>query len=209
MGERDHAEQPRALPAPATQIAEGLLARLDRALPGRIEGFYVVGSACMGAFRLGAVHLGRWMSALVRDVAVRRRWSFEVTPLAGHVSGRFRIAERDGFDVNPITWQVLARHGIARAAVTANGWASVSTRRSFGPGRIETTTATGGAGSSAPGGPAPTGPRYWARRPSGTAAPAPPRAAPARRGRVRVGRDRCRQQARRRHETRMSDMMRA
>jgi len=36
-----------------------------------------------------------------------------VTPLAGHVSGRFRIAEREGFDVNPVTWQVLARHGIA------------------------------------------------------------------------------------------------
>jgi hypothetical protein len=139
--------------APARSVAEDLLARLDRALPGRIEGFYVVGSACMGAFRPGrsdldfvaiagrdlrraelerlrVVHLGRWTSALVRDVAIRRRWPFvcngfylrngdlarsplEVTPLAGHVGGRFRIAEREGFDVNPITWQVLAQHGIA------------------------------------------------------------------------------------------------
>lgn len=154
MGESHHVERPQDLPAPAGQIAEDLLARLDHALPGRIEGFYVVGSACMGAFRpgrsdldfvavvdrelsrrelvrLGAVHLGRWTSTLVRDVAIRRSWPFvcngfylrngdlarsplEVTPLAGHVSGRFRIAEREGFDVNPITWRVLARHGIAR-----------------------------------------------------------------------------------------------
>ena len=80
--------------------------------------------------RLGAVHMGRWASALVRDVALRRRWPFvcngfyvpsgdlarsplEVTPLAGHVSGRFRIGQREGFDVNPVTWLVLARHGIA------------------------------------------------------------------------------------------------
>ena len=39
--------------APTRSVAEDLLARLDRALPGRIEGFYVVGSACMGAFRPG------------------------------------------------------------------------------------------------------------------------------------------------------------
>jgi len=80
--------------------------------------------------RLRAVHLGRWASALARDVAIRRCWPLvcngfylrsgdlarsplEVTPLAGHVSGRFRIAEREGFDVNPVTWRVLARHGIA------------------------------------------------------------------------------------------------
>ena len=80
--------------------------------------------------RLGAVHAGRWASALVRDVGLRRRWPFvangiylrasdlaksplEVTPLAGHVSGRFRVAPRKGFDVNPVTWHVLARHGVA------------------------------------------------------------------------------------------------
>ena len=80
--------------------------------------------------RLGAVHAGRWASALIRDVGLRRRWPLvgngiylrpgdlaksplDVTPLAGHVSGRFRIAARKGFDVNPVTWHVLARHGIA------------------------------------------------------------------------------------------------
>ena len=79
--------------------------------------------------RLGAVHAGRWASALVRDVGLRRRWPLVangiylrpgdlaksplgVTPLAGHVSGRFRIAERKGLDVNPVTWHVLAQHGI-------------------------------------------------------------------------------------------------
>ena len=135
------------------RVADGLLTRLDRALPGRVEGFYVVGSACMGAFREGrsdvdfvaivdadlskpdmarlrAVHSGRWISALVRDTLMSHRWPLvangvylrpgdlarsplEVTALAGHVSGRFRVAPRAGFDVNPVTWHVLARHGIA------------------------------------------------------------------------------------------------
>jgi hypothetical protein len=133
--------------------AEDLLARLDRVVPGRIEGFYLVGSASMGAFRPGrsdvdfvaivdgdfrpaelrrlrALHVGGWVSALIHDTALRRRRPLvcngvylkagdlsrsplEVTPLAGHVSGRFRAAPRTGFDVNPVTWYVLARHGVA------------------------------------------------------------------------------------------------
>ena len=141
------------LPAAAREAVDDLLGRLDRAVPGRVDGFYVVGSACLGAFRVGrsdldfvavvagelgrgelarvrAVHMGRWGSALVRDVAVRRRWPLvcngiylrsgdlsrsplEVTPLAGHVAGRFKVAERDGLDVNPVTWHTLAGHGIA------------------------------------------------------------------------------------------------
>ncbi|MBV8219801.1 MAG: DUF4111 domain-containing protein [Solirubrobacterales bacterium] len=140
------------LPAPVSHLVEDLLARLDRALPGRVEGLYVVGSASTGAFRHGrsdldfvaivdgdlsprelarlcAVHLGRWASALVHDSALRRRWPLvcngiyvrpedltksplTVTPVAGHVSGRFRISGREGFDVNPATWHTLARHGI-------------------------------------------------------------------------------------------------
>lgn len=71
------------LPAPAQAVVDDLLARVDRAVPGRIIGFYVVGSASTGAFRagrsdidfvavvdgepdrleltrLGAVHVGRW-----------------------------------------------------------------------------------------------------------------------------------------------------
>lgn len=85
-----------ALPAPVSRLVEDLLARLDRALPGRIEGLYVVGSASTGAFRLGrsdvdfvavvdrdlsrlelarvwAVHMGCWMSALVHGTA-RGHW---------------------------------------------------------------------------------------------------------------------------------------
>jgi Domain of unknown function (DUF4111) len=142
-----------SLPEPARAAMEDLLARLDRELPGRIEGFYVVGSISLGAFRvdrsdvdfvaivaeggldaaelrrLRAIHMGRWRAALARDVALRRRWPvvcngsylpadalsrspLAVTPLAGHVAGRFGIAE-PGFDVNPVTWRTLATHGIA------------------------------------------------------------------------------------------------
>jgi hypothetical protein len=140
------------LPAAVRDAVEDLLARLDRGLPGRIEGFYVVGSACLGAFRpdrsdvdfvaiadgrldarelrrLRAIHLSAWGAALARDVALRRRWPLscngsyitvedlsrsplQVTPLAGHVAGHFGI-DRPGFDVNPVTWHTLARHGIA------------------------------------------------------------------------------------------------
>jgi hypothetical protein len=141
------------LPELARAAVGDLLARLDRVVPGRIGGFYVVGSASMGAFRAGrsdldfvatvngelgraelarlrGVHLGRWTASLVHDVALRRRWPLvcngvylkagdlsvsplQVTPLAAYVAGRFRIATREGFDVNPVTWHVLAHHGIA------------------------------------------------------------------------------------------------
>jgi Domain of unknown function (DUF4111) len=89
-----------------------------------------VTSAARKLARLRGVHARGWTSALIRDVALRRRWPFvcngiylrggglersplEVTPLAAQVSGRFRIAPRRGFDVNPVTWHTLARHGIA------------------------------------------------------------------------------------------------
>lgn len=143
------------LPGLVAERVDDLLSRLDRALPGRVEGFYVVGSACLGAFREGrsdidfvaiaarglgpeelrrmrAIHRGRWTAALAGDVALRRRWPLvcngsylergaltrsprEVTALAGHVAGRFAtaIAPGGGFDVNPVTWHTLARHGIA------------------------------------------------------------------------------------------------
>ncbi len=144
---------PAMLPAPVSGVVSELLARLDRAVPGRIDGFYVVGSVSMGAFRAGrsdvdfvaivngelsrselarvrAVHAGRWVSSLIRDVARRCRWPLvcngsylragdlsrsplDVTPLAAHVSGRFGVAEREGFDVNPVTWYMLAHHAIA------------------------------------------------------------------------------------------------
>jgi hypothetical protein len=76
------------------------------------------------------MYVGRWTAALAHDVALRRRWPLvcngiylqagdlsrsplEIISLAGHVTGRFRVATREGFDVNPVTWQVLAHHGIA------------------------------------------------------------------------------------------------
>ena len=166
---------------------EDLLARLDRVVPGRIAGFYVVGSASMGAFRPGrsdvdfvaivdgdfrpaelrklrALHVGGWVSALIHDTAWWRRWPLvcngvylkagdlsrsplEVTPLAGHVTGRFRAAPRSGFDVNPVTWYVLAHHGVALrgpAIVTACRYGP--TKPSCGRGRWPTSTATGAAG---------------------------------------------------------------
>jgi hypothetical protein len=36
-----------------TNAVKEFLHRVDRAIPGRVEGFYIVGSACMGAFRPG------------------------------------------------------------------------------------------------------------------------------------------------------------
>jgi hypothetical protein len=41
------------LPASAQTVVDDLLRRLDRAVSGRIDGFYVIGSACMGAFCAG------------------------------------------------------------------------------------------------------------------------------------------------------------
>ncbi|MGN6870862.1 MAG: aminoglycoside adenylyltransferase domain-containing protein [Solirubrobacteraceae bacterium] len=141
------------LPPVVAERVDDLLARLDRGLPGRVEGFYVVGSACLGAFREGrsdidfvaivdgrldpdelrrlrTIHLGRWAGALVHDAVLRQRWPLvcngsylsrgalsrsplEVRALAGHVAGQFAVAPARGFDVNPVTWHVLARHGIA------------------------------------------------------------------------------------------------
>ncbi len=143
------------LPASVARRVDDLLTRLDRALPGRVEGFYVVGSVGLAAFREGrsdidfvaileggldadevrrlrAIHLGRWARAVLGDGALRRRWPLvcngsylergdlarsplEVTPLAGHVAGRFAAGEAHSgrrFDVNPVTWHTLARHAI-------------------------------------------------------------------------------------------------
>ena len=40
-----------ALPALVQRVAAGYLAGVDRVLPGRLEGFYLVGSVALGAFR--------------------------------------------------------------------------------------------------------------------------------------------------------------
>ena len=128
------------------------LRRVDRAIPGAIQGFYVVGSTALGAFRpgrsdvdfvavladrLGAADLNRLRRAqrslYAADVAtafLRLPWRWPLTcngvfvrwadlrrsplavlPIASHTAWRF--AEGLGFDVNPVTWRVLAEHGIA------------------------------------------------------------------------------------------------
>ncbi|MGO9905955.1 MAG: hypothetical protein ACLP4R_19390 [Solirubrobacteraceae bacterium] len=76
---------------------DDLLAGLDRELPGRIEGFYVVGSTCLGAFRSDRSDVD--FVAVIADGGL-------------DAAGRFGIAE-PGFDVNPVTRHTLAAHGIA------------------------------------------------------------------------------------------------
>jgi hypothetical protein len=138
------------LPVPVSAAVERYLAAVDRALPGRVEGVYLVGSTALGAFRprrsdvdfvavlggglsdrevarLRAVQGGLYVAELPRAGAGRRwplvcngvyvRWAdlnrptAEISPVAGHVSGHFRAGA--GFDVNPVTWRTLARHGIS------------------------------------------------------------------------------------------------
>ena len=41
------------LPAPVAGVVDRFLARLDRAVPGAVAGFYVVGSVALGGFRAG------------------------------------------------------------------------------------------------------------------------------------------------------------
>ncbi len=58
---------PGVLPVVAQQAVERFLGGLDRALPGRIEGFYVVGSASLGAFRPGRSDLD-FVAVLAREL---------------------------------------------------------------------------------------------------------------------------------------------
>jgi hypothetical protein len=121
------------LPAPARGALDDLIARLDRALPGRVEGLYVVGSTSLGAFREGrsdvdfvaivdgdlgpaelarlrAVHLGHWASALARCVALRGRW-----PLACNGCYlRSGDLARSPLDVTPLAGQVAGRFGTGK-----------------------------------------------------------------------------------------------
>jgi Domain of unknown function (DUF4111) len=123
------------LPATVAERVDDLLARLDRALPGRIEGFYVVGSACLGAFRLGrsdidfvaivdgplagpelrrlrTVHVGRWVSAVVGDGVLRQRW-----PLVCNGS----YLEPGALSRSPASVTALAGHVAGRFAAGAAG----------------------------------------------------------------------------------------
>jgi predicted nucleotidyltransferase len=137
---------------PVVEVAVArYLGVLDRWLPDRIHGFYVVGSTALGAFRPGRsdvdfvavldrrlddaelrrlrlAHLLTWGPATLRSLvpagervpicdgvfvasADMTRPVTAITPVASHVGSRFSIGE--GFDVNPVMWQVLADHGIA------------------------------------------------------------------------------------------------
>jgi len=133
---------------------------VDRLLPGRVTGFYLVGSVALGAYREGRsdidfvavvdgdasrdgdrglstadvrrlrlIHVASGLRtappALLRGrlnlpgtcngVFVRaadlRRPVTTIVPLASHGGGRLRTG--GGFDVNPVQWTTLARHGVA------------------------------------------------------------------------------------------------
>lgn len=96
------------LPAEVERIAGGHLRRLDRLLPGRVAGLYVVGSTALGAYRDGRsdvdfvavldrrldgrelrrlrlAHVASGSVAGARAVA-RRRWTFPGTPNGSFVA---------------------------------------------------------------------------------------------------------------------------
>jgi hypothetical protein len=98
-----------------------------------VEGFYVVGSVCLGAFREGrsdidfvailngalepgelrrlrAIHFGRWVAALVGDAGLRRRW-----PLVCNGS----YLERGALSRSPLEVSALAGHVAGRFATGA------------------------------------------------------------------------------------------
>ena len=138
--------------ATVDEAVDRYLASVDRALPGRVSGFYLVGSAALGAFQAGRsdidfvalvdhrlspaelASLNRaqrhlYRAALVESVSsLPWRWPLvcngvyvlkedvarsplDVVPLASHVGGR--LTADAGFDVNPVTWRILAESGIA------------------------------------------------------------------------------------------------
>lgn len=113
-------------------LVEDLLVRLDRALPGRVAGFYVVGSASLGGFRPGrsdidfvavldgklnreelarlrAMHLGRWFSSLLRDTALRGRWPL----VCNGIYVRRTDLATSSLTVTPIAGFVAGHFGVA------------------------------------------------------------------------------------------------
>ena len=146
---------PRTVPDDVRRTVARYLRDADRALPGRITGFYLVGSVALGAYRPGrsdidfvavvdvadgdalsaaevrrlraaqvasglrtgprALAHGHWMlpgtlnGAFVRATDLGRPVT-EIEPLASQVGMVFRTGE--AFDVNPVQWTTLARHGV-------------------------------------------------------------------------------------------------
>ncbi len=140
------------LPGVVDELVGRYLRQVDVAVPGAIEGFYVVGSTALGAFRpgrsdvdfvavvgdrLSVVELSRLRWAQRRlyaaDLArtfLRPPWRWPLTcngvfvrwadlarspltamPVASHSAWQFEAGA--GFDMNPVTWRVLAEYGIA------------------------------------------------------------------------------------------------
>lgn len=134
--------------APA-RVINRYLRRLDRSLPGVLDGFYVVGSIALGGFRhhrsdidfvatvaqplspeqlgvLRRVHRRCYAEGIARALAARsfplvcngvfvhpddlRRSPASVRVVASQTAERFEPGS--GFDVNPVTWWILAERGI-------------------------------------------------------------------------------------------------
>lgn len=115
---------------------------IDAALPGRLTGLYLVGSLALGDFRPGISDVdfvavldtpavGSDLDALQRvHDAIDARADLPVldgvyvtadaferepelaNPAPHHVSGAF-VRTGDGFELNPVTWATLSRHGVA------------------------------------------------------------------------------------------------
>ena len=136
----------------AERLAAAYLDLVDDLLPGRVEGFYVVGSAALGAFdadhsdvdfiavldrplgrdevrKLRVAHRRSAGVSVLRNVARGRlaipetcngayvclddltRPVSKIVPVASHTGVKFFSGQ--GFDVNPVMWQVLATRGVA------------------------------------------------------------------------------------------------
>ncbi|WP_208853207.1 nucleotidyltransferase domain-containing protein [Streptomyces albofaciens] len=130
----------RAVHPSAEAVVRDFLSHADRLCPGLVEGLYLTGSVALGDFRPGHSDIdyvavtGRRPSdadvaaleqAHAATRARHRRPYFDgvhVTwsDLAGHFAdcpgaarthmGRFRTG--GGFEVNPVTWAVLAKHAV-------------------------------------------------------------------------------------------------
>lgn len=122
-------------------VAEAFLREVDEELPGLVEGLYLTGSVALGDFRphtsdinfvvVTTERLTPAQHSAVRRVHARLRSSFsrphfngiyvtwddlatdpqQCGPVASVLGGRFRF--RASAEVNPVTWRVLAGHGVA------------------------------------------------------------------------------------------------